>query len=627
MTAEKPRRAAGRPAQAAQPALLAEALRAARERAGLSLRELAVRVGVSPSTLIEAEAGRDVRHSTVQRCMAVLPGLSPHRLLGHGVPPMPVPSPACWEYFADVLGFTIRRMRFEVRVAADGTRLTHLEATGIQPQSGDLRDAATRTALVQLVLRGSDAARAGLDATASDIGGRMLTTTDGCFRHEVTFPRSFARSGFTYVRRQVPGEAPPAAFGHPGSLALSAPFGEGISTPVEHAIESLELLVRLPSGRVPPEAHCCAWTDVQALAADEPDFVPFIHPEGVRVEPLPRVHALRCTVTRPLFGFTYGVGWGEPRQARPRAGPPAPRPIPPRAGRTLGQALAEARKAAGASQRELAARAGVSPVTIAGIERGQDARLSLLRRLMDELPALTPEAVLAQPPAPGPIARREAWELFRLLLGLEADEERKTLHVAESGDAHAVCETIRLRRVRPAEGDLRVRYSSVQALGKRLPTVLKEIEERVAAEAEDAGLKARVVARHEGRLIHEITVPRQLAQVGVSFTRRLFDAGFFDAKGEQGPTRHDGAAIVPFQAVRRLHLEVTLPPGRWPERVWFAAHPRMMLEGPLPEADVAARLHPEGLTTRIDRRARTLTLSVEYPLIGFMYDIFWERVG
>ena len=77
--------------------------------------------------------------------------------------------------------------------------------------------------------------------------------------------------------------------------------------------------------------------------------------------------------------------------------------------------------------------------------------------------------------------------------------------------------------------------------------------------------------------------------------------------------------------VLRLEMTVKFPAGYWPERTWFGVHRRMQIAGPEVEAELSARAHPEGLGARSDREARTLSLSVEEPLVGFMYDIFWEK--
>ena len=608
---------------------LAPVLRAARERVGLSVRELAVRLGVSASTVSDAEGGRDVRHSTLVRYQHVLPGMTAHGLLGVDPPPPPRASPAAWEWIRDVFGFSVGRLRFEISISPDGVRTTLLEASGIHCIRGDVSDPDRRRALAHLVFRGSQVARLALAASGLDGGEARVELRDACFRHELRFPRHATRSGFSYSRRQAAGEPAPPDLPDPGRLALSAPYEEGASFPIELPIERLRLAVRFPAGALPGASRACAWTDARSLAADETDLVPFLHPGGLPVRREPRGSMLALDVERPVFGLQYGIGWSEDIAALP----PVPAPDPARAkGPELGVVLSAARDRAGLSQRAVARALGISPVSVAGAERGQDVRRSVLQGWLRLLPELSPDDVLPPTSASGPMSRRDAWEHQRALLGVEGDEERKTLVITADGDAHAVCESLRLRRVRPSEADLRIRYGSAQATGRRLPTVLKAIEQAVAAEAEDAGLKARVVARRQGRLIHEIVVPRHLAQVGASYTRRLYDARFFDPEAEaeadddEGEERpQDGAAIVPFHPVRRLTLTVRFPVGLWPERVWFAAHPRLLLASALPGASLAPWLHPEGLETSRSARDRTLTLSADYPLVGFLYDIFWER--
>lgn len=605
------------------PPELGDVLRAARQRAGLSVRELAAQLGVSPSTVVDAERHRDVRLSTLRSYVSTLPGLSPQLLLGRGPGPRPVRSDAAWAYLRGVFAFTARLLRLEIDVEAAGRRVTRWTVEGVRSLGGDLRDPAIRTGIMQVVSRGSAEARRRTVAGERDLALGVVDIRDGCFRHEFRFPRLLNRSGLTYTRIQIADEEPPPGVPPPGRLPVSAPFASGASVAVEHPVERVELVVRFPTGGLPATARACAWTDVQALAADEPDLAPFLHPEGLRVSRAPRDSTLRLRLERPLTPLQYGIAWGD----GPERAAEAPTPVGPSALGAAG-ALRAAREEAGLSRRELARRLGVSPVTITAGERGQDLRRSHLIGLLDALPSLRPEELL--PPARElPVTdRREAWEYYRLLFGIEADEERKTLVVTPRGDALAVCETLRLRRVRAADADLRVRYGSAPASHRRWPTELREIEEAIAAEVEDAGLRARIVSRTESRLIHEITVPRHLAQVGVSYSRRLFTPHFFDpgaARDADREPEHDGAAIVPFHPVRRLVLTVRLPAGAWTDRTWFGVHPRMMLAEPSVEADVAERLHPEGLTMVRCDRTRSLSLAVDYPLVGFMYDVFWQR--
>ncbi len=578
-------------------------IRDARERAGLSIRALAARASLSPATLLDAEAGGDPRRSTLLKCLAALPSLSAEALLGRA-PPIPAASRASWTFVRDVLGYSVQRLRLEIDVAADGSRVTRLVMTGAMPRDGESDDEAIAR-LVQLLFRGSSSARRTLAA-----GSRSVQ--DGAFVHEFRWQ---AQRGLSHRRTQRPD-----AGGMPAGLSLAAPFPEGASVPIEHAIERLELIVRLGKDAWPEAPRPGAWTDQQAVSADEPDLLPFVHRDGVEFKANSRSRTLSLVVQRPTYGLHYGIGWGgvdlTPRPQQASVAREAPR--------DAAAAIRRARESAGLSQRELATRLDVSPATIAQAERGQDLRRSHLVQLLDELPGLETRMLLPRASGAAPLTRRDAWEQQRLMMGVEADEERKTLVITAEGDAHAVCETLRLRRVRPSSTDLRVRYSSVQALGRRLPTVLKAIED--AVHSGDSALRTRVVARREGRLIHEIAVPAHLARDGASYSRRLFDAGFFDPPAEpDGGPQFDGAAIVPFHPVRRLVLSVTLPPGRWPEHAWFSVHPRMMLDGPLAEADVSSTLHPEGLETSLDEATRTIRLAVDWPLVGFMYDVFWER--
>jgi transcriptional regulator with XRE-family HTH domain len=592
------------------------------------VRDLAARLQVSPSTVSEAERGCDVLHSTLERYLAALTELTPQRLLGHGPVPRQEASPAVFAYLRSVFGLGVDRWQLRVDVDGQGTRSTHLRAVGARSLRGSLEEPAVRAAVAHLLFRGSAASRRLLTERArATVPGTSLEIADGCFRHEIRVPRSPDRWGLVYERRQVAGDAPPPGFPSPGSLALSAPFREGASALVEHPVEEMELIAGFPPDALPRSARAAAWADVQSLSPDEPDFTPFLHPDGLRVARRARAGLLVLSVREPVVGLHYGMAWDaaataavEARRASATDGAAA--------APSLAAVLRAAREQAGWSQRELASRLQVSPVTVSRVESGHDVRCSTLSCYLRELPALSADRVFPQWRRAGAMARLDAWEHYRSLMGIEADEERKTLVITAEGDAHAVCETLRLRRVRPSEADLRIRYSSVQALGRRLPTVLKAIEEAIAAEAEDSGLKARVITRREGRLIHEITVPCHLAQVGASYARRLFDAKFFDPRADEAAgegRRFDGAAIVPNHAVRRLRLTVKLPAGAWPERVWFGVHPRMLLEAPLEEADLAPWLHPEGLETTVSRKNRTLALSVEHPLVGFIYDIFWER--
>ena len=269
---------------------------------------------------------------------------------------------------------------------------------------------------------------------------------------------------------------------------MSAPFAEGISLAVEHPVETLVLRLRRETGARADAPRAACWTDLQAVPPEQPDFSTVLHPEGIdlRVER----RGVELEVEHPVFGLYYGFGWEDESRAEPE-------PQRADAGRNLQAVLRGARAGRGLSQRELAERLGISPVTVARAEEGHDLRRSTLQRYLslDDLKADD----LIRPRAVGTASRDEVWEHHRALLGVESGVERKSLVVEPSGDAHALYETIGLRRLRPMTEDLRIRYGSAPSQEKGWPTELQGVEDAIARKARDSGLKTRVVARHQGQ--------------------------------------------------------------------------------------------------------------------------------
>src|SRR5207244_4394304 len=92
--------------------------------------------------------------------------------------------------------------------------------------------------------------------------------------------------------------------------------------------------------------------------------------------------------------------------------------------------------------------------------------------------------------------------------------------------------------------------------------------------------------------------------------------------GDPGPF-HEGASFAATLPTRRLRLVVRFPKGAWPENPSVHAWP--LTQVPDPQApDLAARLHPEGLHVETHRHRRTLSLSVERPLIYVKYALSWQ---
>ncbi|MEM7245431.1 MAG: helix-turn-helix transcriptional regulator [Acidobacteriota bacterium] len=604
---------------------LATRLRAARERAGLGVRELASLLGVSPATISQAEAGGDPRRSTLLRYLEVLPSLRPSDLVGAGAPSPPLHSPAAWQLVRDVHGWSAQRFVLTVEVGPDGRR-GHLRLVGARPTQGSLTDDVVRQRLLRTLFRGSPHLRTEIAAEPGDLKARSRRLDDHGFRHELRFPRELQSQGIEYRRQQLGDDLPPG-YSTPGSLVVSALMAEGASLAIDFPVESFEVVVEFAADVPFPEhARVRAWSDLQAAQAEVSDLLPFLHPEGVKVRRSAAKRRLSMVVERPPCGLYYGLGWGGGDVAE--SGVPTVVGPWPEEGVDAAQAVQAAREDQGWSRRELARKLDVSPVTVTRLEEGTDVRRSILDGCLEVLPRLQPEQLLPVRPGEGPFNRLDAWEHQRDLLGIESELERKTLVITAAGDAHALCESLGVRRVRPGGSPFRIRYGSARAASKRLPTVLKTVEDAVARQADESGLRVRIIARPQGRLVHEITVPPELAAVGASYTRRLFTPGFFDPDAsDDRPTRWDGAAIVPTFAVQRLELVVQLPPGVRFGDVVFGVHPRILIDGPFAEGDVSERLHPEGMRVVEDRKERMLRLEVKHPLVGFLYDVFWETQG
>ena len=97
---------------------LAAALKDARERAGLTQRQLAELMVVSRATIAEGELGADPRGSTLKRYLEHLAALSPERLLGNPASAPPRSSPAVWTCLRDLSGFVVNRLLVPYMVQA-----------------------------------------------------------------------------------------------------------------------------------------------------------------------------------------------------------------------------------------------------------------------------------------------------------------------------------------------------------------------------------------------------------------------------------------------------------------------------------------------------------------------------
>ena len=576
------------------------ALRDARERAGLTQRELAALMGVSRATVAEAEAGADLRASTLRRALEALAALSPGQVLGDPEAAAPGHSPAAWRLHARLSGFTVARARRAVAVAPFSDEFVGLAALGVRPLVGSLAEPGLRRALLRAVYRGDPAALQRALERGGDEPGRSLEIEDGedGLRHRFRFPRRLDERGFDYERLERADEAESRS--ERGVLAY---------TP-GHAIERLELVLVAPPGEAPKlaryEAHAGGRREAEGPAglaqALRPDGVPSVRGRDGR--------NLRVELERPEPYVAHELHWGGEAPAEP----------PP--GEDAAARLRAAREKRGWSLRELARRAGVSPMTLSNAESGRDARGSTLRACLAELPALAP-GLLLDSRGPDREARpAELWAHQRSLHGLVAEEESKELVVEEDGWADAVYHTRGLRSLRPRPDGLVVRYGASRAQPASRSTPPDTIEQHGTEEELDEGFRTRLVRHGGGQVVHELRFSPEAASRGVGYTRRMARVTrcAFDGGGS-APERegHGFAAAFP---VRLLRVAVRFPPGRFPKDL--RAHARGSFVVPGLDERVERLLHPEGLDLELSRRARRAVLVVEEPLIGVRYGLSWS---
>lgn len=570
---------------------LGAALRDARERAGLTQRELAAAMAVSRATVAEAELGADLRTSTLQRALDALPALSPGRSLGGGEGAPPVASQAVWRLQVSLCGFVVRRVVRALPLDSGSGELVTLAALGVRPVAGSLTDRALRRALMRAVYRGSAEALAAAFERDADEGPNVVEFVEGQRRHRFRFPPRPDREGFDYERFEPFADARPTV-------------GDGpVSFTPGYAVETLELAFESSGEPVPSggryEAHA------GGRRGDDDGLALARALRGEQVQALVSADGRRCAaeILRPEAYVAHE--WHlepEPREPEP-------------------EGLKAAREAAGWSCRELARRLGVSPMTVSNAESGRDSRGSTWRACLRELPGLSAEQVL-RGGGPDRLATiPEAWAHERALHGLEADEEHKDLIIADDGWAEAIYRTRGLRSLRERSDGLIVRYgaSRTQPPGRSTPP---DTIEQDGPESElDDGFRTRLIRGGGGQVIHELRFSSAAAASGVSYTRRMARVWSYSLGADGAAAGRDGHGFAAAFPVKRLRVSVRFPAGFKPKDLLPHARPAFPVPGH--DARLEAALHPDGFDLRISRRAGTAELVVDEPLVGVRYGLTW----
>jgi transcriptional regulator with XRE-family HTH domain len=296
---------------------LGEALKSARERAGLSLRALSRAAGASAMTVRGAEQGRDLRGGTLARCLDALPDLSPWSLFVRSDEASDLPSrERIWEYYRDLFGCETEEEAKHLRLSARGNASMQILTRGLRrlrptPEPFVLRLGRSRPVLLR--------SHAELDSfemdesLAAGLHVRRVTSAMGEQQHELIVPAEAAARGVTFARR----------FRHPGVFTMTqrrarkrtgmdGPFREGTSFGVLVPTRRLRIVVEFPRGHWPEDVRAQAWSAAETPSSERADSSSGLHPEGLRVIEEPSRGRLALELSHALPTVKYSLGWQLP---------------------------------------------------------------------------------------------------------------------------------------------------------------------------------------------------------------------------------------------------------------------------------------------------------------------------
>ena len=590
----------------------------AREAAGLSQRALASRMGVSWVTVRQAEMGRDLRHATLQRFLSALPTLTAGALLRgrpHGVPPS---RAGAWLALRDLVGFASRRVSRTVVVLPDGARCETSRVTGLQSEREHAGET-TRRDLMMAACEGSGSALPLVLVAAGDPRPATLNFSVGDMKHSFRLVPAAGREGIDYRCRR---RSDAHAGGIPSVLEPADALRMGLVVKATHPTLRMSLRLRLPRGLRPAAPSVVAWPE--ALLPGERDLADQHHGGALPLSLRREGSDLCFDVEQPLPGTCYAACWDgltdDGRRVSFAVGGKAPR--------RLADVLRGARESAGLSRRALASRMGAAEVLVRTAEQGRDVRRSTLGLYLDALPQRRPTDLLRAGDAAHSMTREELDRHWLDFFGCEAAVEHKIMTVRPNGDCEIVHVVRGLRTLPGRARALRLLDSQQPSYYAHEPPRCRRVD---VPQGDAEGIRTRLHARPDGRVVQEVALPASLAEQGAAFRREIIRSGVFHLTAEraralrgvdEGPVQ-DGAMLYSLFPARRRILEVRFPEGYWPRRVVAQAWPTAA--PPYPEVhEVGARLHPKGFKPALSRAASRVTLKIDAPQVGFKYALVWD---
>ncbi|MEM7246322.1 MAG: helix-turn-helix transcriptional regulator [Acidobacteriota bacterium] len=291
---------------------LATALSRARERSGLTQRQLARRMDVSPNTVSVIERGGDPRISVLGRALTALPELLPQDLLPQVSRSGRHSLDELWEHDHRLLGLAADELVKTVDIDDAGHSETSIVTRGLRSLRGDSRELEVRLGVWRVVLQDQPAV---LQAIETDVEARARVVERELDRvvHRFTFPARAASTGLSYTRRfeRVPRYVLTEERAAP-HVDEPPPYFEGTTVKPTHPTRRLSIVVCFPEGYWPSEVITHAWPLVHVPGVGDEALEASLPRDRLVLTRDRRRRRVRLRIDRPPLGLQFGLSWRLP---------------------------------------------------------------------------------------------------------------------------------------------------------------------------------------------------------------------------------------------------------------------------------------------------------------------------